>query len=164
MVTEEQSGRPVESHLSSLLPDAVAQAVASQRGGRVLLRLLLLRLYPVFSHFLLEGLELRLKLRLRPLPDSTSPPSNGGKRCTGRRRARLVQPVTKTHGAKMLNGGRWARVMRPDRHVWTDFSILTVPLAHVPASCSVIPSFSRRLGLFVYLSHTASPLSPSLPG
>lgn len=52
-----QTNPPVESYLTSLLSDGLAQAVASLGGRRVLVGLVL---SPLLPHFLLKALDLHL--------------------------------------------------------------------------------------------------------
>lgn len=81
---------PVESHLASLLPDSLAQAVASLGRHGVFFHLLLFCL--LFPHFVLQSLNLHLQTLLWP-PYSSSL----WKRCTGWQLAHLVHPVVHKH-------------------------------------------------------------------
>ena len=121
---KQQTNQPVETLLSPL-PDGLSQTVVPQGGGRVVLHLIL---SPLFRHLLFEGLDLHLKLLLRPRSSTTSYPSSSPwKRCTGRRRARLVHPV-KQKGKYRAKGQRAAL----DRHIWTDVGSLSLPLSSSP--------------------------------
>lgn len=113
---------PVEPHLPPLLPHRLAQAVASLGGRRGIPHLLLLSRF-LLRHFLLKGLDLHLQPLLGP---SASRPR---RRSAGRGRAGLVHSVSaQTHREGKGLCGRWrrARETKPDRHIWIDFSSLTL--------------------------------------
>lgn len=93
--------RPVEPRLSALLPDSLAQAVASLGDGRVPRRLLL---FVVFLLFLLlsgprrpifaTGPDLHLHLQRRPSPAASA-------HSWERRRARLTHTATRARRQKV---------------------------------------------------------------